>query len=138
VRFRLGQFLETSPVPRIAQDEIGAPVAAGDEAGEGEQHLRRAGGDRRDHMVSRAIKPGDILRGIHESMAERMIKLLKSIDVKRGMVMMTGGLALDAGLVKPSRTDGRAEDGDGRVAAHADSCTPARSGRPVGRLRHGS
>lgn len=52
------------------------------------------------NMVSRSIPPSDILRGIHESMSDRLIKLLKSIDVKQGTVMMTGGLALDAGLVK--------------------------------------
>jgi benzoyl-CoA reductase subunit D len=52
------------------------------------------------NMVSRSIPPSDILRGIHDSMADRLIKLLKSIDVKQGIVMMTGGLALDTGLVK--------------------------------------
>ena len=49
-------------------------------------------------MVSRSIAPSDILRGIHESMADRLTKLLKSIDVTVGVVMMTGGLALDTGL----------------------------------------
>ena len=73
------------------------------------------------NMVSRSIPPSDILRGIHESMADRLIKLLKSIDIRQGVVMMTGGLALDAGLVKALQ-DGMDKQNMGtRVATSADS-----------------
>ena len=73
------------------------------------------------NMVSRSIPPSDILRGIHESMADRLIKLLKSIDVKQGVVMMTGGLALDVGLVKAIQ-DGMVKQGmTTKVATAADS-----------------
>lgn len=73
------------------------------------------------NMVSRSIPPSDILRGIHESMADRLIKLLKSIDVKQGVVMMTGGLALDTGLVKAIQ-DGMEKQGMGtKVATSEDS-----------------
>ena len=73
------------------------------------------------NMVSRSIPPSDILRGIHESMADRLIKLLKSIDVKQGIVMMTGGLALDTGLVKAIQ-DGMDKQKMGtKVACSADS-----------------
>jgi len=90
------------------------------------------------NMVSRAIKPSDILRGIHESMAERLIKLLKSIDVKRGVVMMTGGLALDAGLVK-SLQDGMVQQKmETKVAAHEDSLYAGAIGAALwGAFRHG-
>ena len=72
-------------------------------------------------MVSRSIAPSDILRGIHESMADRLLKLLKSIGVNQGVVMMTGGLALDVGLVKAIQ-DGMDKQNMGtQVAAHADS-----------------
>jgi benzoyl-CoA reductase subunit D len=73
------------------------------------------------NMVSRSIPPSDILRGIHESMADRLIKLLKSIDVKQGVVMMSGGLALDTGLVKAIQ-DGMDKQNMGtKVATSADS-----------------
>ena len=73
------------------------------------------------NMVSRSIPPSDILRGIHESMADRLIKLLKSIGVNRGVVMMTGGLALDIGLVKAIQ-DGMDKQNMGtQVASHPDS-----------------
>jgi len=73
------------------------------------------------NMVSRSIPPSDILRGIHESMADRLIKLLKSIDVKQGVVMMTGGLALDVGLVQAIQ-DGMVKQGmTTKVATDPDS-----------------
>jgi benzoyl-CoA reductase subunit D len=50
------------------------------------------------NMVSRGIKTPDILRGIHESMAGRFVKLLRSSEA-HGVVAVTGGLAADTGLV---------------------------------------
>ncbi len=50
------------------------------------------------NMVSRGISAPNILKGIHISMADRLAKLLKSIKVDDGLVMATGGLALDTGL----------------------------------------
>ncbi len=73
------------------------------------------------NMVSRSIPPCDILRGIHESMADRLLKLLKSIDAKQGVVMMTGGLALDAGLVKAMQDGMEKQKMVTHIAAHADS-----------------
>ncbi len=73
------------------------------------------------NMVSRSIPPSDILRGIHESMAGRLIKLLKSIDVMRGTVMMTGGLALDIGLVQAIQDGMDKQQMGTRVATSADS-----------------
>ncbi|RMD58789.1 benzoyl-CoA reductase subunit D, partial [Candidatus Parcubacteria bacterium] len=49
------------------------------------------------NMVSRGIATADILRGIHQSMAERIVKLLRAIRAE-GVVLMTGGLAGDVGL----------------------------------------
>ena len=49
------------------------------------------------NMVSRGISTADILKGIHASMAGRYVKLLQAIGVK-GDVLITGGLAADAGL----------------------------------------
>ncbi len=73
------------------------------------------------NMVSRSIPPSDILRGIHESMAERLLKLLKSIDAREGVVMMTGGLALDAGLFKALQDGMEKQRMTTRIATHVDS-----------------
>ncbi|PNU21045.1 benzoyl-CoA reductase subunit D [Geothermobacter hydrogeniphilus] len=73
------------------------------------------------NMVSRSIPPSDILRGIHESMAGRLIKLLKAIGVVQGVVMMTGGLALDSGLVKAMQDGMDEQKMATRIATHPDS-----------------
>ena len=51
------------------------------------------------NMVSRGIPTPDILKGIHVSMASRLVKLLKVTGILKGKVLLTGGLALDAGLL---------------------------------------
>jgi len=51
------------------------------------------------NMVSRGIATPDILKGIHLSMASRLAKLLKVTGIKSGTVLLTGGLALDSGLL---------------------------------------
>jgi len=50
------------------------------------------------NMVSRGITMPNILKGIHESMAGRFAKLLRMMQVKSGVVLVTGGLAADEGL----------------------------------------
>jgi benzoyl-CoA reductase subunit D len=54
------------------------------------------------NMVSRGVPIPDIVKGIHVSMAGRYAKLLAGL-VPRGTVLMTGGLALDLGLVAALR-----------------------------------
>jgi benzoyl-CoA reductase subunit D len=49
------------------------------------------------NMVSRGIPAGEILRGVHDSIAQRLARLLRSADAS-GVVMLTGGLAADTGL----------------------------------------
>ena len=51
------------------------------------------------NMVSRGITTEDILRGIHESMAGRFVRLLRSLEIGE-VIFMSGGLAGDVGLVK--------------------------------------
>jgi benzoyl-CoA reductase subunit D len=51
------------------------------------------------NMVSRGIATPDILKGIHMSMASRLVKLLKVTGITKGTVLLTGGLALDVGLL---------------------------------------
>jgi benzoyl-CoA reductase subunit D len=50
------------------------------------------------NMVSRGISAPNIVKGIHQSMAGRYLKLLSSLEVG-GIVLITGGLAADVGLV---------------------------------------
>jgi len=50
------------------------------------------------NMVSRGITIPNILRGIHQSMAGRYLKLVTSSGVT-GVVLVTGGLAADEGLM---------------------------------------
>jgi benzoyl-CoA reductase subunit D len=54
------------------------------------------------NMVSRGITTADIVKGIHLSMAGRYVNLLRSIGAE-GTVVITGGLAADAGLAKALR-----------------------------------
>ncbi len=51
------------------------------------------------NMVSRGIATPDILKGIHLSMASRIVKLLKVTGIREGTALLTGGLALDTGLL---------------------------------------
>lgn len=50
------------------------------------------------NMVSRGIATPNIIRGIHESMGGRYLRLLTSAKAE-GRVLVTGGLSLDVGLV---------------------------------------
>lgn len=54
------------------------------------------------NMVTRGIALSDIIKGIHESMAWRFVKLLRSLKIE-GSVLITGGLSADVGLVKSVR-----------------------------------
>ena len=58
------------------------------------------------NMVSRGIATQDILKGIHLSMASRLVKLLKVTRIKSGTVLLTGGVALDSGLLAALRGEG--------------------------------
>ena len=57
------------------------------------------------NMVSRGIATTDILKGIHISMASRLAKLLKVTGITQGRVLLTGGLALDVGLLAALREE---------------------------------
>ena len=50
------------------------------------------------NMVSRGLSTGEILRGIHLSIAGRLVRLLRAAGAE-GVVALTGGLAHDDGLV---------------------------------------
>lgn len=54
------------------------------------------------NMVSRGISTANILKGIHQSMTGRYVKLLRAIGAE-DHVLITGGLAADTGLVESMR-----------------------------------
>ena len=74
------------------------------------------------NMVSRGIPTPDILKGIHISMASRLVKLLKVTGITQGTVLLTGGLALDVGLLAALQEELVAEKITGLTAvSHPDS-----------------
>jgi benzoyl-CoA reductase subunit D len=94
-----GQFLEDiARYLGIGQDEIGSLSRAADNAEIVSSICAVLAETDVINMVSRGITAPNILKGIHLSMAGRLTKLLKSIGAKDGVVMVTGGLALDKGL----------------------------------------
>jgi benzoyl-CoA reductase subunit D len=72
------------------------------------------------NMVSRGITAPNIIKGIHQSMAGRYLRLLSSAGA-RGTVLVTGGLAADVGLVAALREG--AEEGKTAltIRTHPDS-----------------
>ncbi len=89
------------------------------------------------NMVSRSISAANILKGIHISMAGRLIKLLKSLKVTEGVVMCTGGLALDSGLVLALNEAMARSKMDMPVVSHEDSIYAGAIGAAIwGAFRH--
>jgi benzoyl-CoA reductase subunit D len=72
------------------------------------------------NMVSRGISTPNILKGIHLSMAGRLVKLLKSAGC-RGIVVLTGGLARDEGLFAALVETLTEREMDLELVTHADS-----------------
>jgi benzoyl-CoA reductase subunit D len=90
------------------------------------------------NMVSRGIPTPDILKGIHISMASRLVKLLKVTGITQGTVLLTGGLALDVGLLAALQEELVAEKITGLTAvSHPDSIYAGAIGAALwGAFRH--
>jgi benzoyl-CoA reductase subunit D len=118
-----GQFLENiARYLGIAQSEIGTLSRQSDDPEVVSSICAVLAETDVINMVSRGISAPNILKGIHMSMAGRLAKLLKSTGVVRGVVMMTGGLALDAGLVAAVAEEvATAKDSKITISSHADS-----------------
>lgn len=118
-----GQFLENiARYLGIAQDEVGA-LSRQAEAPEVVSSICAVLAETDViNMVSRGISGPNILKGIHLSMAGRLSKLLKAVGVTNGVVMLTGGLALDRGLVAALEEDiAKMKDMKATVRSHRDS-----------------
>jgi benzoyl-CoA reductase subunit D len=72
------------------------------------------------NMVSRGITTSNIIKGIHQSMAGRYLRLLTSAGA-RGVTLITGGLASDVGLVAALREAADGQKQELEVRAHPDS-----------------
>ena len=90
------------------------------------------------NMVSRGIATPDILKGIHLSMASRLVKLLKVTGITQGAVLMTGGLALDTGLLAAVQEELVTEKIAGlTISSHPDSIFAGAVGAALwGAFRH--
>ena len=118
-----GQFLENiARYLGIAQDEVGALSRQADNPEVVSSICAVLAETDVINMVSRGITGPNILKGIHLSMAGRLSKLLKAVGVTKGVVMMTGGLALDKGLVAALEEDiAKMKDMKVSVRSHPDS-----------------
>jgi benzoyl-CoA reductase subunit D len=88
------------------------------------------------NMVSRGIKTEDILKGIHLSMAGRYARLLRAAGVE-GVILMTGGLAMDTGLVAALREEIESQGIPAELRTHEDSIFAGALGAALwGAFRH--
>jgi benzoyl-CoA reductase subunit D len=134
-----GQFLENiARYLGIAQDEIGSLSRQAENPEVVSSICAVLAETDVINMVSRGITASNILKGIHLSMAGRLSKLLKSIGVNRGVVMATGGLALDPGLIAALEEDlGKMKDMKVMVRSHPDSIYAGAIGAALwGAFRH--
>src|SRR3974390_1619079 len=129
-----GQFLENiARYLGIAQEEIGVLSCQADKPEVVSSICAVLAETDVINMVSRGITAPNILKGIHLSMAARLSKLLKSIGATTGVVMMTGGLALDKGLVAALEEDiANIKDMKSIVRSHSASIYAGAIGAALG------
>ena len=134
-----GQFLENiARYLGIAQDEVGSLSLQADQPETVSSICAVLAETDVINMVSRGITAPNILKGIHLSMASRMARLLKSIGVSNQVVMMTGGLALDRGLVAALGEElAKMKGVEAKVATHPDAIFAGAVGAALwGAFRH--
>jgi benzoyl-CoA reductase subunit D len=133
-----GQFLENiARYLGIAQDEIGTLSKASDNPEKVSGICAVLAETDVINMVSRGITASNILKGIHESMADRLAKLLKTIGGLDGPIQMTGGLALDSGLVEAMKESMVREKVSVPIESHPDAIYAGAIGAALwGAFRH--
>lgn len=95
-----GHFLENiARYLGISQDEIGPLSLQADDPEKVSSVCAVLAETDVINMVSRQISAPNILKGIHLSMAARLVSLLKATRVAECIVLVTGGLAQDVGLL---------------------------------------
>jgi benzoyl-CoA reductase subunit D len=133
-----GQFLENiARYLGIGHDEIGALSCAAHDPEKVSGICAVLAETDVINMVSRGISAPNILKGIHLSMADRLAKLLKTVGNIDGTVLMTGGLALDEGLVAAMREALGREKVKQPIRNHPDSIYAGAIGAALwGAYRH--
>ncbi len=95
-----GQFLESiARYLGVAQDEIGTLSLASTSPEPVSSICAVLAETDVINMVSRGVSAPDILRGLHDSMAGRLARLIQSVATDGEIVLVTGGLSADAGLL---------------------------------------
>ena len=88
------------------------------------------------NMVSRGIKPANIIKGIHLSMADRFGRLVRSAHIE-GTCVITGGLAADVGLLAALKDELSRQGRPIDVRVHPDSIFAGALGAAIwGAFRH--
>ncbi len=132
-----GQFVENiSRYLGVALDEVGELSKSADKPEKCSSICAVLAETDVINMVSRGIAIPDILKGIHLSMAGRLVKLLQSAKVD-DTVLMTGGLSADAGLVAAVEEILGDDKKDYDVRTHPDSILAGAIGAALwGAFRH--
>ena len=133
-----GQFLENiARYLGISQDEIGALSKQSDDPEVVSGICAVLAETDVINMVSRQISASNILKGIHQSMGTRLVKLLRATKVKEGTVLLTGGLALDDGLLATLQEIMVSQKLAIEVKSHPDSIYAGAIGAAIwGAFRH--
>ncbi len=133
-----GQFLENiARYLGITQDEIGPLSLQADDPEKVSSICAVLAETDVINMVSRQITTPNILKGIHLSMATRLVKLLRVIKVTDGDLLLTGGLALDGGLLAALQETIADFKNDVNAYSHPDSIYAGAIGATIwGAFRH--
>jgi benzoyl-CoA reductase subunit D len=133
-----GQFLENiARYLGITQEEIGKLSLQADDPEKVSSICAVLAETDVINMVSRQISTPNILKGIHLSMATRLVKLLRAAKVTEGDVLLTGGLAHDVGLVAAISEATVEQKVDVRFLSHPDSIYAGAIGAAIwGAFRH--
>jgi len=88
------------------------------------------------NMVSRGISTADILKGIHQSIVNRLVQLLRAISAESPLTL-TGGLANDVGLQQALRERLAKDNLNMEINAHPNSVYAGALGAALwGGFRH--
>jgi len=69
------------------------------------------------NMVSRDIATSDIIKGIHLSIANKIVRLLSSLNAE-SPIALTGGMAMNAGMVEAVKERAKAGNIDAEIETH--------------------
>lgn len=88
------------------------------------------------NMVSRGISTPNIIKGIHLSVASRIIKLLSSLKAE-SPITLTGGMALNSGMLQAIEEQLKETGKDFRIRTHPDAIYAGAIGAALwGGFRH--